>query len=494
MAVSQKDVHIIMIACPGYGHTRPLKAIAKPLINMGYPITFIGAPQFEKMIESAGAEFYPLQGSAGFNQDDIEIVFPERKKIAPGPELALHDFEHVFLNPLGDQHKSIMDILNRDGLKNKKVVIISDAIITGTFPILLDAPGRRVPIINVGSFPLMMMSRDTTPFGVGLPSQGVEANTAMNEGVKQVFAPLTGILERNLKPFNCKKPLLSDFALDNFYLLPDRFLQLCVPQLEYPRSDLPSNLRYIGTVTGSNDKKPQPEWFQSFVVNDTSRPLVFVTSGSLPTMQSSELIEPTLKACADLPVRVVVCTVAAKLPADFEVPDNARIAEWISFEELFPHTDLIVSNGGYGTLGQAFSAGVPMVVGGVTEDKMECCARAAMTGAAIDLRTQTPSVEQVRDAVVKVLISREYKRKAVELQEEYKKYDTVAKVVETIEELTGGSTIKSTVEVVKNGVLEMKKVPAVVVTETPLGSDNADVTVYSVKNGAISSVSTLAKA
>jgi UDP:flavonoid glycosyltransferase YjiC (YdhE family) len=106
-----------------------------------------------------------------------------------------------------------------------------------------------------------------------------------------------------------------------------------------------------------------------------------VTQGTLANRDFSELIEPALEALADLDVLVV-----AALGRDAQlasVPANARVAEFIPFARLLPHTSVLVSNGGYGTVQQALRHSVPMVLAGVTEDKIEVTARTAWTGAAV---------------------------------------------------------------------------------------------------------------
>jgi UDP:flavonoid glycosyltransferase YjiC (YdhE family) len=81
------------------------------------------------------------------------------------------------------------------------------------------------------------------------------------------------------------------------------------------------------------------------------------------------------------------------------LPTNVLAAKFIPFDELFKYADVIVNNGGYGTIQQAFSGGVPMVLAGMSEDKPEACARAAWTGAAINLATQQPTPYHFRRAV-----------------------------------------------------------------------------------------------
>lgn len=218
--------------------------------------------------------------------------------------------------------------------------------------------------------------------------------------------------------------------------LPDLYCQLCPPELELPRTDLPPSIRFCGSLQGANEKKPEPGWFESFVKGDKSgHPLILVTSGTVVQVDPHDLIVPTLDACRDLPVRVIVCAVHAAIPADFKMPANARIAEWIAFEDVFPHTSLVISNGGYGGICQTLGSGIPMVVSGTTEDKTESTLRAESTGAAINLRTQRVSVEPMQNAIREVLENGKYKENALAIQAANQRCNAAESILSAAKEL-----------------------------------------------------------
>ena len=271
---------------------------------------------------------------------------------------------------------------------------------------------------------------------MGLPSQVLEKNMELNAQVTQMTSGVLAVLQRILEPYKPRKPLPGEQPLDAWCKALNIYCQLCVPALKPSRSDLPKHVRFVGTLLGANDKRQPPEWFDSFVVNDeTKRPLVMVTSGTLPNMNPHELIIPTIEAGHDLPIRLVICAVHAARPADLILPDNAEWAEWIPFEELFKYTSIVVSNGGYGGINQAFASGIPMIVAGLTEDKAEISARAEMTGAAINLKCQTPTAEQVHEALERVLKDETYKLKALALKKAYAECDAVGSFVHAIDEM-----------------------------------------------------------
>jgi len=73
-----------------------------------------------------------------------------------------------------------------------------------------------------------------------------------------------------------------------------------------------------------------------------------------------------------------------------------------------------------------------MVLAGETEDKIEGNARTAHTGAAINLKTQRPTVAAIREAVQQILATTSYRQNARRLQAEYAQLDPYASIADTI--------------------------------------------------------------
>jgi hypothetical protein len=137
-----------------------------------------------------------------------------------------------------------------------------------------------------------------------------------------------------------------------------------------------------------------PSWWSQL---DGDRPVVHVTQGTIDNADLGQLLEPTIEALAGEDVVVVATTggrAVAKL--DVPVPPNTFIAECIPHDLLLPKVDVMVTNGGYGAVQRALSTGVPLVVAGNTEDKPEVAAPVEWSGAAINLRTGTPTPGAVR--------------------------------------------------------------------------------------------------
>jgi UDP:flavonoid glycosyltransferase YjiC (YdhE family) len=234
------------------------------------------------------------------------------------------------------------------------------------------------------------------------------------------------------------------FVFDASYLLVDRLLQLCIPSLEYPRSDLPDNFRFAGGLPKGH-RPPYtntPFWWNEIVENKTKK-VIFVCQGTVAN-KFQQLVIPTMNAFADREDFLVVVALGGKglsLPDTIPIPSNARVADFIPYDEILEYTDVFVSNGGYGALQHAVSHGTPLVIGGLSEDKPEVAARAEYAGIGINLRTATPELEQLRNAVDEILSNPRFNARALELEAEKASYDPMKIIAATIDELAAKGTV-----------------------------------------------------
>jgi len=424
---------IIIAATPAYGHVAPLCPIAADLVRRGEQVTFLTGSAFRAPVEETGARFVALPGEADIDIAELVARHPERAALEPGPVAMSWDLTHVFIKPIPLQHAAIQELLAQyDG---EPVVVLHDTSYFGALPMGLGAPGfRPAAVIGIGIVPLTMSSTDTAPFGLGLPpdasAEGRARNIEANRAVQGAFAEVQNLAVETVRSTGATGEL--PFFLDAAVTVPDRYLNLSIEDLEYPRSDAPASLRFVGAVPDARSTRPVPlpEWWPEV---QTAQRVVVVTQGTIANHDLTELIEPTLHALADLDVLVVATLGRDTQLAD--VPANARVAEFIPFADLLPRASVLVSNGGYGGVQQALQHGVPMVLAGQTEDKVEVTARTAWTGAAINLATQRPAATDIRTAVETVLHTPTYKEQAMHLSTQYQKHDALTEIHATITEL-----------------------------------------------------------
>jgi UDP:flavonoid glycosyltransferase YjiC (YdhE family) len=212
-------------------------------------------------------------------------------------------------------------------------------------------------------------------------------------------------------------------------------LQLTVPDFEFPRRNLPASVNFIGTPPLIPHQAPLPPWALEL---DGSRKVVLVTQGTLSNFDFGQLVAPALAALADQPDLMVIVTTGGRsfdaIPG--VVPGNARLASYLPFEWMLPKVDVLVTNGGNGTVNLALSQGVPIVTAGLTEDKADVGARVAWSKVGIDLATNNPTPQALHRAVRNVLGDPDYRARASSLAKVYAEIDTRSALIRILNQVT----------------------------------------------------------
>jgi UDP:flavonoid glycosyltransferase YjiC (YdhE family) len=328
----------------------------------------------------------------------------------------------------------------------RPIVQVNEAVFQGALPITQEAQGiKPTATLGLGVVPMVLTSIDTAPYGPAiLPDSspaGRERNKAMQKQVFELFfgEPMKAYCEV-FKELGAHEP--PQTCVDAPYLFVDRFLQMCIPSAEYVRSDMPASVRFTGGLPrGPRDNMvSSPAWWKELVEN-VDKEVIFVCQGTLTTVNYNDLIIPTLKALEDRPNTLVIVAVGKKggsLPEGTHIPENARVADFIPFDEVLPHSHVFVTNGGYGAFQHGISNGVPLIVAGAGEDKPETCARAEWCGIAINLRTGSPTKEAILEGIEELIREPKYKKRALEMKAEMDGFDPMSIVSQTIDELAIG--------------------------------------------------------
>ncbi|RYP75910.1 hypothetical protein DL771_002174 [Monosporascus sp. 5C6A] len=446
---------VLICSTPVSGHIIPMLAIAKQLVDREYDVCFVSGSGYRGQAEAVGASFVSVEGYGDFydlTSWDLDADWPAGQKHLEGPACFNHDLIHIFCRSLPSQHEAIQRALESLSAQHPRrpIILMTESLNFGALAITLGAPGLRPDgFIAIGLNPILLTSIDHSPFGSGmLPDrspEGRERNKLANAAQKQFFAPAQAEYVKALLSVGATAERDGEFLLDSLYTLPDRFIQMCTPSVEYPRSDAPNTLRFAGgypTTTisqGTTRRWERPSWWDQVVTSNTAtkQKIVFVCQGTV-AMDFNQLVVPAMTALKDRPDTIVVIALGrpdVTLPADVTVPSNCRVADYIPYDSVLPHVDVFVTTGGYGSFQRALNHGTPLVVSGTTEEKPETAARAEWAGVAVNLRTAYPSVEQLGRAVEEILTNEKYKGRALEIQAEIAKYDPVNVIIENIEEL-----------------------------------------------------------
>ncbi|HKP40069.1 nucleotide disphospho-sugar-binding domain-containing protein [Mycobacterium sp.] len=422
---------ILIASLSPVGHIGPLLNVAQGLVNRGDRVTILSSAAHAAKIRAVGATPRAIPAEADFDLTRLDIDLPGRADTS-GIKRVNFDIVRLFVQPMPHQARALSELM----AETKFDAIIVDAGFFGILPFLLGDPAARPPVLAYSTTPLMIGSRDTAPSGMGLPPSSTPSGRLRNRALNLLSQKV--LLRQSQNAANYLLDRLNSRPLPMFILdsglLADRYIAPTVPEFDYPRSDLPAHVRYVGTVhqAPSRGFRPPPWWPQL----DGDRPVVHVTQGTIDNADLGRLLEPTIEALGDEDV-IVVATTGGRDVSQLRgpLPMNTLVAEYIPHDVLLPRVDVMVTNGGYGAVQRALSTGVPLVVAGDTEDKPEVAARVAWTGAGINLRTGAPTPGAVRAAVREVLGDGRYLRRARELEAAFARRDGVAEITALVDEV-----------------------------------------------------------
>ncbi len=428
---------VLIVSTPATGHLYPLLSVGRALLGKGHDVVVLSATGLRGRIEDSGATFRAFPPIADFDLRFIEEEFPEYFDFPRGPELNMWILKRAYVDTIPAQHEAMQRALQDFPAD----IILADNFLFGALPLLLGPRSERLPIVMLGTMGLHLTRDDGAPPFAGLPPAVDDAQLAERKPIYEAhraafIRPINADLEGCLRGMGVDPSTVSMF--DSTVLLPDAYLQLTVPSFEYRRAQLPTTVRFVGTPPILPNQAPLPPWADDL---NGSRKVVMVTQGTLSNHDFSELVVPTLAALADEPDVLVVVTAGGRSSGAIPgpIPDNARLADFLPLDWLFPRVDVLVTNGGYGTVNQALSYGIPIVGAGASEDKPDVNARVAWSGVGIDLQTNTPTAAALRAAVRHVLDEPRYRNRAKVLAAEFETLDTTAEVIAALAELVGAA-------------------------------------------------------
>ena len=429
---------VLIPSTPATGHLNPLLAITRILLAEGHEVAFLTGTAFRARIESSGAKFFGLPASADFDLREILSVVPELKTVPPGIQWLRVACERIFADAIPAQHQGLQQSLQDFSAD----VIVGDDMFFGVLPMLLGLRAERPPIVLCGTSILHWAREDGAPNFLGLPPAATAEQRAKYAAISLEYdealdRPVIHRVNQLLKGLGIGR--ISVPLFNSVIELADAYMQLSVSSFEFPRA-MPPSVQFVGTPPIIPGQVPLPPWADEL---DGSRKVVLVTQGTVANHNFDLLVAPTLAALANEPDVLVVATAGGRpieaIPG--QIPSNARVASFLPFEWLLPRVSVLVTNGGYGSVNQAMSFGIPLVTAGLTEDKADVNARVAWSGVGINLATNEPTPEALRKAVRTVLDRPAYRLRAGQMANEFASIDTRSEILRIISQVVGGAKL-----------------------------------------------------
>lgn len=419
----------LMATIPVIGHVSPALPIVRELINSGHEVCWYTGQAFQTTVEATGAQFAPIRSWMDYSDlTNVPIALMDQRDAAQGVERLKFDLKNFFIDPAVGQVKDLAEIL----VEFPADVLIADSMFLGVSWI---AEQKGLLWAEFGTSALALSSRDTAPFGPGLQPSNTVLRRLRNHGLRWFFQQ-TVMRELTAYTNEVRSQIGLPPSSVHFFdkVSPFLYLSPSIPEFEYPRSDLPPQVHFIGPLLSPPTIEfTFPQWWEELKGN---KPVIHVTQGTVST-NANDLLIPTLQALKDEDVLVVATTGGSEVDTLklTDLPANVRIEPFIPHAYLLPHVDVMITNGGYNGVQMALANGVPLVVAGQTEEKPEIAARVEWSKVGINLKTRTPTPTQIKHAVKTLLKDSSYRTCIKQLQTKMQDYNAPAIAATLIEQL-----------------------------------------------------------
>jgi MGT family glycosyltransferase len=419
----------LIATLPADGHFSPLLPLATELTRRGHEVFWMSGEPKRARVEATGASFLPFIDAWDLDFGRLDAAFPGRAEVK-GVARFKYDMREIFIKMVPDQ---ISDLQRHVANVQPDLLIVEPAF-GGAAAALEERCGLPWATFGIGA--LMMPSADAPPFGLGLkPLSSGPLNRARNRALNALIdRTLFRSVDADYRAMCARIGITPNpGGLFASALSPHLYLHPSVASFEYPRSDLPAQVCFVGPhLPPASARTELPGWWETMLTDE--RPVVLVTQGTVAT-DPDELLLPTLRALEHEPVQVIAVTGGPEPSLLPPAPANARIERYIPFAALMPHIDVYVTNGGYGGLHFAMAHGVPILSAGATEDKPDLAARVSWSGVGIGMRAQRAHPAKVRAAVRRLLDEDRFRARAQQVADEMATCDGPARASVLVEAL-----------------------------------------------------------
>jgi UDP:flavonoid glycosyltransferase YjiC (YdhE family) len=226
------------------------------------------------------------------------------------------------------------------------------------------------------------------PAASGLTPPRTEAE---RDAVDAATAAIVSAMERGRPALNAARrafglpPVASAFA---HFDRADRVLLAVSRAFDFDTQALPANYRYIGPLLD------EPSWSRGtgHGWSGSGRRRILV-AGSTGAQNQTDLLRRVARAVGAVEAETIVTTGPNVGPADLAAPAAVRVVAAASHDALMAQADLVVCQGGHGTVSRALLHGAPLLVIPLARDQADNAARVALRGAGLRLPADAGEAE-----------------------------------------------------------------------------------------------------
>lgn len=423
-------MRVLVASMPADGHFKPLTGVAADLSARGHDVRWYAGPEYGRKLDELSMTWFPYRRATEVTGENLNDLFPERAGLK-GPRLISFDLEKFFVANVDNHFHDIAELRSAFPFD----VLLCDG---AMYVEKLVAERLGVPVFAVSITTVMPDSSSPPPF-FGLRPARTILGRIQHRIVRRMLA---STVKRGTLAYNeiLDRYGVAPIPLDGFPHAPmasaRRVFLNGSAGLEFPGYRPPANAEYVGPLmparVAQGRETPLPP-----AVLDPDAKVVAVSQGTVDHTDPTKLIVPALDALKDGPYVVVATTGGsartAELRQRFAGP-TVVVEDFLDYDALFPHVDVFVTNGGFGSVLAAVRSGIPLVAAGKTEGKNDICARIGHNSLGIDLRTERPKPASIRTAVDRVLAEPTFSAHIEALRVELASYDPPGRIEAVLRE------------------------------------------------------------
>jgi UDP:flavonoid glycosyltransferase YjiC (YdhE family) len=395
-----RPLRLLLGAFGDPGHAFPLIALGGALVARGHDVVLQTWSRWEDDVRAAGM---------GFEAAPEYHVFPTRER-------PLKPYEAV-VRATG-QTRPLVAAMRPDA-------VVAD-ILTLAPALAGELEGVAVATVIPHTDPRMAPGWPPYSIGARLP------RTPVGRGAWRALSRVTDAgLEHGRRELNETRRRLGLGPLQHVHggISQQLALVATFPALEYPRAAALPATHVVGPLLWE-----PPAADVELPPGDGPLVLVAPSTSQDPTHQ---LLRATLRGLANAPVRVLAVWNRRPLIEPVDVPANARLVDWLSYERTMPLCDVVVCHGGHGTLARALASGCVVVVVPAAGDMNESAARSDWAGVGVRVPRRLCAPRPVRLAVERALAEPRLREGARALATWWREHDPPAHAAALIERLAG---------------------------------------------------------
>lgn len=385
------------------GHIHPTLPVARALKQRGHEVALMTGPNYESVVRRLGLT-YLMPRTWVATLDRVKPQPPARNPVASFLRMRA-TLKSVFFADGPAQAQDLQTVLSD---WPADILVSSDM----TFGVSLVAEKEERPwATHAALLTCPLPSRDLPPWGMAIPPPVTPGQKVRAYLLRRLVNYLTRPLSGGWDAIRAQEglpargwPLASYLLSPYLYTLPSSTIY------DFPRSDLPPQVHYVGPCLWREDDSGEG-WVTPF---SNEKPLVYCTAGTVHNALS--FVRTAVAAATGQSYNLFATLGKNNDPVELgPLPANVRVASYVPQHLVLPQAAAVLCNGGSGAVMAALVSGKPLIVVPQAADQPENALRCVQAGAAVVLPAHRCTPTTLCLAVNDVLSNSGYSHAAARL-------------------------------------------------------------------------------